>query len=77
MEVSQGLYPFPEIFGTIILGALFKFSVSQILLCKMGQEHSHSLEHWLSHLLRAGTQPDMGKKKNLGEYIIFKICFEC
>lgn len=66
MEVSQGPYHLPEIFGTIILGALFKSSVSQILLCRMGQEYSHSLEHWLSHLLRAGTQADMGKKKFWG-----------
>lgn len=55
LEVSQGLYHLPEIFDTIILGALFKFSVSQIFLCKMGQEYSHSLKHRLSHLFRAGT----------------------
>lgn len=76
LEVSQGLCHLPEIFDTIILGALFKFSVSHILLCKMGQEYSHSLKHWLSHLFRAGTLKQMWIKKNSREYIIFKICFE-
>lgn len=76
MEVSQGLYYLPEIFDTIILGALFKFSVFQIL-GKMGQEYSHSLKYWLSHLFGVGTLKQMWVKKNKsGECIIFKICFE-